>query len=216
MPIYKQEEHFKKIPQTEHLNLLIAKAHNPTSTKLAISKETGIRPIELCNLKVKDIDLNHKSIFPTTAKHGSARTLKISNSLTEMIQNHITKNKLNPNDKLFTGNAINYGRCYRQIRNRLAIKLGNPTLKTISLYDFRHYFATRLYAKTKDILYVKQQMGHKKIETTLKYIQLLNDQEDNEYTCKTATNLKEETDLIEHGFEYIHEKDGISLYKKRK
>ena len=59
-------------------------------------------------------------------------------------------------------------------------------------------------------------MGHKKIETTLKYIQLQNTDEDDEWTCKTATTLKEETDLIEHGFEYIHEKDGISLYRKRK
>jgi len=216
MPIYKQETKLRRVPTTENVNMLIAKAQKPLSVKLTLSKETGLRPIELCNLKVKDVDLDHKTIYPTTAKNGSPRALKISNSLQIMITNHINTKKLNPNDKLFKGDAENYGRYYRRMRNYLAEKLGNPTLKTISLYDFRHYFATKLYAKTRDILYVRQQMGHKKIETTLRYVQLQNINEDQEWTCKTATNLKEETDLIEHGFEYIHEKDGISLYRKRK
>jgi len=60
-----------------------------------------------------------------------------------------------------------------------------------------------------------QQMGHKKIETTLIYIQLLN-LNDDEWTCKTANNIKEATDLIEHGFEYITEMEGLKLFRKRK
>ncbi|MQY62097.1 tyrosine-type recombinase/integrase [archaeon] len=216
MPIYKQETKLRRVPTTENVNMLIAKAQKTLSVKLTLSKETGLRPIELCNLKVKDVDLDHKTIYPTTAKNGSARALKISNSLQTMITNHINTKKLNPNDKLFKGDAENYGRYYRRMRNYLAEKLGNPTLQTISLYDFRHYFATKLYAKTRDILYVKQQMGHKKIETTLKYVQLQNINEDDEWTCKTATNIKEATSLIENGFEYIQEIDGIRLYRKRK
>ena len=41
---------------------------------------------------------------------------------------------------------------YRQMRNNLANKLNDESIKTIKLYDFRHFFATMLYAKTKDIL----------------------------------------------------------------
>lgn len=36
------------------------------------------------------------------------------------------------------------------------------------------------------------------------------------YTCKTATNIKEATQLIENGFEYITEIDEIKLFRKRK
>jgi integrase/recombinase XerD len=194
MPRYMPEARTRRIPTTQNINMLIANASRPLATKLAISKETGLRPVELCNLKVKDVDLEQRVIYPTTAKHGSARTLKISNNTRAMIKNHINKNKLNPNDKLFKGDAENYSKYYRRMRNNLAEKLGNPTLKTIRLYDFRHYFATMLYHKTKDLLYVKQQMGHKKVETTLKYVQLLNITEEDEYTCKTATNVKEATD----------------------
>ena len=101
------------------------------------------------------------------------------------------------------------------MRNRLAKKLNKPELKTIRLYDFRHYFASTLYAKTRDILLVKQQLGHKKIETTLIYTQLLN-LNDDEWTCK-ATNSKEEAiELIENGFQFVNDIDGYKLYRKRK
>jgi integrase len=217
MPLYKPEAKTIKIPTKEKIEMLIASAGKTLSIKLTISKETGLRPIELCNLKVKDIDIDQKTIYPTTAKHGSARALKISNNLQTTLQNHINRNNLNQNDKLFKGTAENYAKHYRIMRNQLAKKLNNPTLRTIRLYDFRHYFATMLYAKTRDILHVKQQMGHKKIETTLIYTQLLN-LNDDEWTCKVANDAKDATALIEAGFEYVtgEYNDGGKLFRKRK
>ncbi len=210
MPTYHPESKGIKIPTKEKIEMLIASAKKPTSIKLQISKETGLRPIELCNLRVKDIDLEQRLIYPTTAKNGAAKVLKISNSLKETLQEHIDTHKLNPDNKLFKGNSEDYGKHYRAMRNALADKLHDPTIKRIRLYDLRHYFATTLYAKTRDILLVKQQMGHKKIETTLIYTQLLN-LNDDEWTVKTATNIKEATELLEAGFEYIQEIDGIRL-----
>jgi len=215
MPLYKTEAKTIRIPTKEKLEMLIARAGRTLSIKLTISKETGLRPIELCNLKVKDIDLNQKLIYPTTAKHGSARILKISSKLQATLQDYINRNNLNQNDKLFKGTSDDYGKHYRAMRNQLAKKLNDPSLKAIRLYDFRHYFATMLYAKTRDILYVKQQMGHKKIETTLIYTQLLN-LNDDEWTCKTANTIKEATQLIENGFQYVTEIDGTKLFRKRK
>jgi len=37
-----------------------------------------------------------------------------------------------------------------------------------------------------------------------------------EWTCKIANNIKEATDLIEAGFEYITEMDNFKLFRKRK
>jgi len=216
MPKYKIEARKRKSPTTEKLEMLIARATPTLSLKLTISKETGLRPIELCNLKVKDVDLDKKTIYPTTAKNGAPRTLKISNNLQTTLQNHIAKNKLTQNNKLFKGTQEHYGKNFRQMRNNLAEKLHKPALKTIRLYDFRHYFATTLYAKTRDILYVKQQMGHKKIETTLIYVQLENITEEDEWICKGATTKEEAMQLIEAGYEYVTETEGTKLFKKRK
>jgi len=133
-----------------------------------------------------------------------------------MIQDHIIRNGLNQNDKLFNGNSEMFGKLYRIVRNRLAKKLKDPTIQTIRLYDFRHYFATMLYHKTRDILFVKQQMGHSQIRTTLIYTQLLN-LNDDEWTCKTASNNTEATQLIEAGFEYVcTTPQDLMLFRKRK
>jgi hypothetical protein len=60
-------------------------------------------------------------------------------------------------------------------------------------------------------------MGHRKIETTLIYTQLLNINEEEEYTCKATTNTKEAQDLIEHGFTYVTTTpDELMLFRKRK
>ena len=215
MPKYKIEAKRRKIPTTEKIEMLIARASPTLSLKLTISKETGVRPVELHNLKVRDVDTDRRAIYPTTAKNGSARVLKISSNLAVTIQNHINRHKLAPNDMLFKGTQEHYGKNFRQMRNYLADKLNDQSLKTIRLYDFRHYFATRLYAKTRDILYVKQQMGHKNIETTLVYTQLLS-LTDDEWICKTANTVEEACKLLEIGFDYIQEIDGIKLYRKRK
>ena len=215
MPRYKQQSKQIKIPTKEKLEMLISASGKTLATRLTISMETGLRPVELCNLKVKDIDLEQRTIYPTTAKHGTARALKISNKLQMMLQNHIIRNNLNPNDKLFKGNTENYGKFYRIVRNRLAKKLQDPTIQTIRLYDFRHYFATMTYHKTRDLLYTKQQMEHSQIKTTLIYTQLLN-LNDDEWTCKVAHNSTEDTQLIEAGFEYVTDRDGLKFYRKRK
>jgi len=58
-------------------------------------------------------------------------------------------------------------------------------------------------------------MGHRKIGTTLIYTQLLNITDD-EYTCKTASNVKQAKELIEAGFQHVADKDGFMLFRKRK
>ena len=215
---YHREAKMIRIPTTEQINMLIANSGRIMIVKLTLSKETGLRPIEVGNLKVKDIDLQQKTVYPTTAKHGAPRVLKLSNSLTEIFKAYIIRNNLNPTDKLFKGNSEMYGQHFRIHRNQLAKKLQKPELRTIRLYDFRHYYATRLYAKTKDILYVMQQMGHKNIMNTLKYTQLLKVNEEEEYTCKVAVDIEQTKELIEAGFEYITGEyiDGGKLFRKRK
>jgi integrase len=100
-------------------------------------------------------------------------------------------------------------------RNKVASKLSEPQLKSIRLYDLRHYYATMLYAKTKDILYVMKQLGHKKLETTLIYTQLMNFPND-EYVSAVASTVEECRKLIECGFEYVTEFNGVKLFRKRK
>ena len=76
-----------------------------------------------------------------------------------------------------------------------------------------------LYHRTKDILYVKQFMGHRKIESTLLYVQLekaLFQAESDNFTCRIAQTQDDIKQLIEAGFDYVTQKDGLAYFRKRK
>ena len=80
----------------------------------------------------------------------------------------------------------------------------------------RHWKATMEYHKTKDILHVKNLLGHKNIQNTLIYTQLVNFESD-EYHARVAEELKEKCELIEAGFEHVAtDPDGTMYFRKRK
>ena len=74
-----------------------------------------------------------------------------------------------------------------------------------------------LFHKTKNILYVQQQLGHRCIENTMVYTQLINFESD-EWHVSTAKTLDEEEKLIQAGFDFVRysQKDELAIYRKRK
>ena len=75
-----------------------------------------------------------------------------------------------------------------------------------------------LYHEIKDPLRVQEFLGHTTFQHTTKYIQLeraLFDESKDNFVCKTARSVEESIPLIEVGFEYVHEINGLYLYRKR-
>lgn len=206
-----------KIPQESKIDQIIANSSKKLATAISISKDTGLRPVELVRTKLRDYDLEKGAVYPATAKNGSPRVLRLKNSALNMFNKYIASRNIKPNDNVFgTWNSDTYGKWFRYYRNKTAEKLQDPSIRTIRLYDLRHFFATMLYHKTRDILFVKQQMGHRKIETTLIYTQLLQFEREDNDICKVAQNIEQATELIENGFEYVTEMGGLKLFRKRK
>jgi len=216
-PNYFAPQKLPKIPTKEKVEMLIANSSTKLALAISISRGTGMRPIEVMHLRLKDIDLGKGYTYPETAKHGSPRRLKLKQSTLDLLKVYLSNHDLTLNAQIFgIWTSTKYGDYFRDSRNRLAKKLNDASLKTIRLYDLRHRYATMLYATTRDILLVKQQMGHRKLETTLMYTQLIDVDETDAFTCRTATNAKEIADLIENGFQYVTEQDGLKFFKKRK
>ena len=72
------------------------------------------------------------------------------------------------------------------------------------------------YHKSKDILRVKQKLGHKSINSTMIYTHLI-EFEAEEYTSRIAKNIKEAQELVDVGFEYVCDyKEEGKLFRKRK
>jgi hypothetical protein len=62
-------------------------------------------------------------------------------------------------------NRANYEYNYCEMRNRLAQKMNDPTIKSIRLYDFRHYFCNKTLHDSGDPFFTICQIGYKKLAT---------------------------------------------------
>jgi integrase len=212
-PEYKFERKLPWLPTETELDQLIAGCKKRTATFLQTLKETMARAGEAWQLEWTDLNGNILTI--NKAEKGSnPRQFKISDKLASML------NSLPHKDIRIFGPATslsNFRSNFAKRRKRIAETLANPRINKITFHTFRHWGATMLFHKTKDILYVKQQLGHKCIENTMVYTQLISFESD-EWNVAHAKTLKEEDKLIEAGFEFVRydEREQVAIYRKRK
>ncbi|MCJ7613676.1 tyrosine-type recombinase/integrase [Candidatus Bathyarchaeota archaeon] len=200
-PKYKRSERLPNVPSSDQVNTIIAHSGRKYSMIFSVLRDTGLRPVELHRLTMKNIDLEKGIIYPESAKGGRARSLKLKTETLAMLKEYISRNNFGLTEKMFPDTDI-VSHVFMRIRNRLAKRLCEPQLRKFRLYDLRPYYATMLYHRTKDILLVKEKLGHKRLETTLFYTHLI-DFQDEEFTVRAAKNVTEATALIESGFEFV-------------
>lgn len=119
--------------------------------------------------------------------------------------------------KVFPGSVRHFRRSFRRQRKRVANKLKNFRIEQNHFHTLRHYFATMDYHHNKDILRTMKKLGHRNIQNTLIYTQLVNFRED-EWNVKVAYNVDEVCELVKAGFEYVTGEytDGGKIFRKRK
>jgi integrase len=202
-------------------------------TPLASSlKETVMRIGEAWLVEWKDFDsTKHIIICQHPEKNSRSRAFIISVELCQMLQNrpknsqYIFTRSRQPIGHEDFRTHLNHLKCQKAIlgyqRTRLAHKLQNSRINQIHYHTLRHWKATQLYHKTKDIFYVMKFLGHRNIMNTLLYIDaeriVYPDGNSEDYTGKAATTREEKLQLIEAGFEFVcANADGTQYFRKRK
>ena len=205
------------IPMEQEIDALIAGSNRRLAAFLQILKETAMRAGEAFRLKWTDIDFERRLIILNEPEKGSnPRVWKVSQKLMQMLNALPRKGeRIFPNKTLASLKDT-----FSRTKKRLALKLQNPRLLRIGFHTIRHWKATMEYHRIKDILYVKNLLGHKNIENTEIYINLeraiFGDGAEGEFHVKVASKPEEIKALLEVGFEYVCEKDGLLFFRKRK
>ena len=87
-------------------------------------------------------------------------------------------------------------------------------------HTLRHWKATMEYHYTKDIMHVKEFLGHREIDNTMLYIQLdrslFKNLPDDSFIIRVAQTKEEAVKLGEVGFEPFVVMEGVQLFRKRK
>jgi len=118
-------------------------------------------------------------------------------------------------DNVFGVNSNLMRRNYSKQRKPLAAKLKNPRMLQITFHTFRHWKATMEYHKTRDILHVKEILGHRSLDNTMKYTQIISFKDD-EYSVRIAHTEEEACQLLETGYDYVCDYETNKLFRKRK
>lgn len=133
---------------------------------------TGIRRIELVNLKVKDVDVNNK-LLKVLGKRNKERYVPILESVNHSILKYLQLRNLktlNSDDFFITekGNKIYETLVYRIINSYFS-KVSSKVKK--SPHILRHSFATHLLNEGADLNSVKELLGHSSLASTQVYTQ---------------------------------------------
>ena len=88
-----------------------------------------------------------------------------------------------------------------------------PELKQIQLYDFRRFKASKTYHLTRNLLLVKQVLGHKHVEQTENYISLFDEQTISWLPVKATTD-EEKAECIAQDYPLVTNDNGVFWFKK--
>jgi site-specific recombinase XerC len=134
---------------------------------------SGLRAEELCALTIRDvpIDYNTPDIHVRDGKGNVSRTVNISTALRDRIREYTAAYRAGapPTAPLIesrTGKAMAYRTLHHKIR-LLGEEAKLP--KRLKPHALRHSYAVLAYQKTSDLLWLKDQLGHARVETTTIY-----------------------------------------------
>ncbi len=137
--------------------------------------QTGLRLSELANLKIDDIDFENKLLIVRQGKGKRDRQIPLVDEEIKALQNYIhyrNTELIIDDDILFlakNGTSLNVS-TIKYIVAKYIKKAG--IRKKASVHTLRHTFGTHKIDKGMSIATLQELMGHKKKETTLKYIHM--------------------------------------------
>jgi site-specific recombinase XerD len=129
---------------------------------------SGLRMDEARRLKWKDIDRSRMQILVRQGKNRKDRYVVLSGYILQGLEKYYRQYK--PQVYVFNGNKRGEPmgrRSFQWIINEVVRKSGLK--KEVTCHTLRHTFATHLLEDGVDILTIKEQLGHSKIQTTLIY-----------------------------------------------
>ena len=137
---------------------------------VTLQVQTGLRPSELMNIELGDIDLKKSEILIRNTKTNDERKVYLTTKVSLLLEKYINQRKANSETKkLFLCKNKNKGLSLYQYQ-RLLRKYSRKSGIKATPYMLRHTFATLFIEREGNLLILKDLLGHKKIETTERYI----------------------------------------------
>jgi len=137
-----------------------------------VALNTGMRQGEILNLKWDDIDLVRGIITIRNTKNNETRFIPLNSVLRNTFEKLKEKCKMDSPWVFCDDEGKRLSRFCNDIRRSFLKVLKEAGIKDFRFHDLRHTFASHLVMAGADIMTVKELLGHKTLEMTLRYSHL--------------------------------------------
>jgi len=164
----RDDKRIRYLSEEEEARLM--EAATPALQKvIQFALHTGMRRGEILGLKWSDINFNTKvAIIPATRAKGKRDRVIPLNSVALAIINDVPR-PLDSNELVF-GNSG--GGKWDRLRKHWLKAVTISKLENFRFHDLRHTYASRLVTSGVDLAVIKELLGHRDFETTLRYAHL--------------------------------------------
>ena len=131
---------------------------------LIVALFTGMRKSEILNLVWDDLNFKNQLIYVRNSKNGEAREIPMANEVFSVLNSLPVRH-----ERVFThvdGTPIN------NIRTCFCNAVKRAAIPDFTFHDLRHTFASYLIMSGVELVTVKELLGHKTINMTLRYAHL--------------------------------------------
>lgn len=163
-----EKEEIRRLLETIDELILINKHDQYLHLKpiVIIALHTGMRKGEILGLKWRDVDIQRKTIHLSDTKNGEKRDVPMNDIVTKTI---IAVPKHRDSAYIFCNQK---GEPYGDIKKSFLTAIKKSDIVDFHFHDLRHTFASQLVMAGVDLNTVRDLLGHKSLEMTLRYSHL--------------------------------------------
>jgi len=166
--LFKENNKRIRYLEKEQIDTLLNNCSDLLESVVIIALNTGMRKGEIFNLKWRDMNFNMNLIYLIETKNNERREIPMNT----LVRNTLIKVRKHPESPyVFTeknGRKLAPG----YFRKSFLTALKKSGIKDFRFHDLRHTFASHLVMSGIDLNTVRELMGHKSIEMTLRYSHL--------------------------------------------
>lgn len=131
-----------------------------------VALNTGMRRGEIFDLKWKNVDFRNRLIRVIETKNNESRIIPMNDAVYEVLKE---QKKTSKTELVF---ANKWGKRYDTIKTGFQSELKRAGIRDFRFHDLRHTFASNLVMAGEDLVTVKELLGHKSIQMTMRYSHL--------------------------------------------
>ena len=190
----KKPKYMPKEPMTEgEISVILSKCQNIRELAImSMLAYTGIRNQELCDLRVRHVDLARNIVHIEKGKGSKGRFAHMAGECSKVLMRYLSEYPRGDDDYLFT--TLRSGAKFqthvpRRIAKTVAGRISEVDKERVHPHRFRHSLASNMLARGAGLMTIKEQLGHADISTTMGYITARQAQIKSEYHMYVPSHL---------------------------